>query len=140
MEPEKHGQCSNRRKRANHELIPFSKIFLPISISSSLFSIDGDMLPFSKSFPNYLLLTGCLAAIALVTSVPLLNLTWHHELMRRLRGLQDSDTMMGSRGAGQQRGLFARRGSRRSRSRPHSHSSRASPFRGDGFELDSVAP
>ena len=66
-----------------------NQIFLPISISSGLFSIDGDMLPFDKSVRNYLLLTLCLATIALAISLPFLNRIWWLNalsFLRRIRG------------------------------------------------------
>ncbi|KAK0649648.1 hypothetical protein B0T16DRAFT_457041 [Cercophora newfieldiana] len=79
-------QNSERTKLLTVITLVVTLVFLPISISSALFSIDGDMLPFNKTFGNYLLLTGGLAVIALAISIPFLKPSWLRALVQRFRG------------------------------------------------------
>lgn len=56
------------------------KIFTPVTITSGLFSLDGDTLPFPKPPKMYFLITFCLAIIMLATSTVMLKWSWHRSL------------------------------------------------------------
>jgi len=59
-------------------------IFLPISTSFAMFGVDGSVLPFSKSFGNYVLTTACFGAITLLVYTTISNWSWHWDLLKRI--------------------------------------------------------
>lgn len=56
---------------------------MPISTSLAMFDIDDGILPFRKSFGNYVLTTICFGFVMLVISTAILKWSWHRALMRR---------------------------------------------------------
>ncbi|GAB1310598.1 hypothetical protein MFIFM68171_00808 [Madurella fahalii] len=58
-------------------------IFMPISTSLAMFDVDDGILPFRKSFGNYVLTTICFGCVMLVISTTILKWSWHHVLLGR---------------------------------------------------------
>jgi Na+/H+-dicarboxylate symporter len=61
-----------------------SQVFLPITTSLAMFGIDGETLPFRKTFVNYVVTTACFGIIMLGISTAVLKWSWHRNLAGQL--------------------------------------------------------
>jgi len=73
-------------------------LFLPVTTTSTIFSVDAEVLPFSLTFKNYIITTLCLTAVLVTVLTVVLKWTWlevvkigHRGTPRRVAGVRLRD-------------------------------------------------